>query len=61
LNLEDGNRKDSHEEAAAMEMSLDATPAILPEHRLMGHYDLAKFWVRQGDASAQSHHDRSAE
>jgi tetratricopeptide (TPR) repeat protein len=32
------------EEAAAMEASLHDTPSILPEHRIMGHYDLARFW-----------------
>lgn len=31
-------------EAEAMEAALGATQAVVPEHRIMAHYDLAKFW-----------------
>jgi Tfp pilus assembly protein PilF len=30
--------------ATLMEAALDVSAATLPEHRIMGHYDLAKFW-----------------
>jgi tetratricopeptide (TPR) repeat protein len=30
--------------AGTMERLLDGPAAVLPEHRIMGHYDLAKFW-----------------
>jgi tetratricopeptide (TPR) repeat protein len=46
LALEQGRSTESQDEALAMETCLDATPGILPEHRIMGHYDLAKFWSR---------------
>jgi Flp pilus assembly protein TadD len=36
--------------AGEMEASLDAGgTSILPEHRIMGHFDLARFWSQQGD------------
>jgi hypothetical protein len=44
LAMEDGRHAAMRDEAAAMEASLDSTPSILPEHRIMGHYDLANFW-----------------
>jgi Flp pilus assembly protein TadD len=33
--------------ATVMEAALNISPATLPEHRIMGHYDLAKFWSGQ--------------
>jgi hypothetical protein len=47
LALEEGRPAAMRDEAARMEACLDSTPSILPEHRIMGHYDLAKFWSRQ--------------
>jgi Flp pilus assembly protein TadD len=39
--------------ARYMEAALDAMgPEAVPEHRIMGHYDLAKYWSGQGDRSA---------
>lgn len=36
--------------AEAMAASLDAMgPDAIPEHRIMGHYDLAKFWSGRGE------------
>jgi tetratricopeptide (TPR) repeat protein len=35
--------------AGEMGAALDAGPAILPEHRIMAHFDLAKFWSRQDE------------
>jgi hypothetical protein len=32
-----------------MEKGLAATDAMLPEHRIMGHYDLARFWSGRRD------------
>jgi Flp pilus assembly protein TadD len=44
-------------QAAAMQQALEAMGAEgLPEHRIMGHYDLAKFWsARRQPAAAFSH------
>jgi Flp pilus assembly protein TadD len=44
-------------QAAAMQQALEAMGAEgLPEHRIMGHYDLAKFWsARRQHAAAFSH------
>jgi Flp pilus assembly protein TadD len=44
LAVQDGSEAAVQDEAAAMEASLDNTSSILPEHRIMGHYDLARFW-----------------
>jgi tetratricopeptide (TPR) repeat protein len=37
--------------ATLMEAALTVSPATLPEHRIMGHYDLAKFWSGQNEAA----------
>ncbi len=34
--------------AASMEAALDAVP-LVPEHRIIAHYDLARFWLAQGE------------
>ena len=47
-------------EAVAMEASLDAAPGLLPEHRIMAHFDLAKFWSRAGEAARAFAHWRTA-
>jgi Sulfotransferase family len=33
-----------------MERALATTPALVPEHRIMAQFDLAKFWSQQGVA-----------
>ncbi len=47
LALAAGENDSACRHAALMEASLDTSPATLPEHRIMGHYDLAKFWSGQ--------------
>jgi Flp pilus assembly protein TadD len=42
LGEKDADRARRH--ATLMEAGLDNRYAMLPEHRIMGHYDLAKFW-----------------
>jgi Flp pilus assembly protein TadD len=49
LAMEDGHDAETLSEATAMEACLDSTPSILPEHRIMGHYDLARFWSGRRD------------
>ena len=40
----------ARQHAALMETALESSDAVLPEHRIMAHYDLAKFWSGQGEA-----------
>jgi tetratricopeptide (TPR) repeat protein len=47
LALAAGQDDSARHHATLMETSLDTCPATLPEHRIMGHYDLAKFWSGQ--------------
>jgi tetratricopeptide (TPR) repeat protein len=50
LALAEDRRADAHAAALATENSLDSMgPGAVLEHRIMGHYDLAKFWSREGD------------
>ncbi|HVY17006.1 MAG TPA: sulfotransferase [Rhodopila sp.] len=42
--LADRDAATATEHARRMEAALEAMPSMLPEHRIMGHYDLAKFW-----------------
>ena len=45
--------------ADAMAEALDRMgPNAVPEHRIMGHYDLAKFWSGHGQHAAAFHHWR---
>jgi len=37
----------ARERAREMEAALETTPGLVPEHRIMGHFDLARFWSRQ--------------
>jgi hypothetical protein len=37
----------AREHASAMEQALATTLGLVPEHRIMGHFDLAKFWSQQ--------------
>jgi tetratricopeptide (TPR) repeat protein len=46
LAVAEGNADLARHLADEMEALLQA-PSVLPEHRIMGHYDLAKFWTGQ--------------
>jgi Flp pilus assembly protein TadD len=45
----DGDVAGARHYATLMEATLDISATILPEHRIMGHYDLAKFWSGLGE------------
>lgn len=49
LALADGDETDASLRAGEMEQAL-AVADVIPEHRIMAHFDLAKFWSRRGDA-----------
>ena len=54
LALGKGDRNRAREAALAMQAALEAMgPEAVPEHRIMAHYDLAKFWSGQ-NANAQA-------
>ena len=48
LALAEGNDKHARELAEEMERALGAASALIPEHRIMAQFDLAKFWSQQG-------------
>jgi Tfp pilus assembly protein PilF len=53
----EGRLSDAQAEAGAMAAALDDMgPNAVPEHRIMGHYDLAKFWSEQSEPSAAFAH-----
>jgi tetratricopeptide (TPR) repeat protein len=52
---ERGARQAACEMAAALEAM---GPNAVPEHRIMAHYDLAKFWASRGDSAAAFAHWR---
>jgi Flp pilus assembly protein TadD len=49
LALADGDTDAARSLAGEMDTALASAAAILPEHRIMGHFDLARFWSRQGE------------
>jgi tetratricopeptide (TPR) repeat protein len=49
LALAEGDAGNARQFAHEMEQSL-STPGLIPEHRIMAHFDLAKFWSAQGDS-----------
>lgn len=49
LALAEGDAAQAARQAVAMEATMEAAPSTLPEHRIMGHHDLAKFWSRLGE------------
>jgi tetratricopeptide (TPR) repeat protein len=52
LEIGEGNPQRAMQAAEAMQQALDQMgPGAVPEHRIMAHYDLAKFW------SGQNRHD----
>jgi tetratricopeptide (TPR) repeat protein len=58
LALADGDVRSARGFAGDMEAALDASAAILPEHRIMAHFDLAKFWSRLGEGARAFPHWR---
>ena len=58
LALAAGAREEAQRFAGEMEAAIDANAATVPEHRIMAHYDLAKFWSGQGDTSRAFRHWR---
>jgi hypothetical protein len=50
LALAEGDASRARELAEEMERALRAVSALVPEHRIMAQFDLAKFWSRQGTA-----------
>jgi Flp pilus assembly protein TadD len=49
LALAAGERGEATGLAGDMEVALAAGAAILPEHRIMGHFELARFWTGQSE------------
>lgn len=47
LALADRDPASAQKLADEMERALVAIPGVIPEHRIMGHFDLARFWSRQ--------------
>jgi len=64
LAMAEGDTEGARAAARAMEAALQAAAAVaLPEHAIMAHYDLAKFWSGLGETRAafghwQQGHDR---
>jgi hypothetical protein len=48
LALADSDVGSAQKLADEMERALGTTQGVIPEHRIMGHFDLARFWSRQG-------------
>lgn len=47
--LADGDEGTARALAGDMEAALGATLALVPEHRIMAHFDLARFWSQRRD------------
>jgi Flp pilus assembly protein TadD len=45
--LADGDRAAARAYATQMEETLAGATSLIPEHRIMAHYDLARFWLQQ--------------
>jgi tetratricopeptide (TPR) repeat protein len=50
LSVADGDREAARAFALEMEKALAATNKLVPEHRIMAHFDLGRFWSQQRDA-----------
>jgi tetratricopeptide (TPR) repeat protein len=50
LALAAGDHETARTHALAMEQALTTTNGIISEHRIMAHFDLARFWSEQRDA-----------
>jgi tetratricopeptide (TPR) repeat protein len=53
-----GERDEARRLAGDMEAVIDRDAGLVPEHRIMAHYDLAKFWSGQGDGGRAFRHWR---
>jgi tetratricopeptide (TPR) repeat protein len=51
LAMADGAPQQARDLAEQMEATIASVAPILPEHRIMGHFDLARFWDGQGDTA----------
>jgi tetratricopeptide (TPR) repeat protein len=49
LAVSDGDVAAARRHAGEMDTALTSVAAIVPEHRIMGHFDLARFWSQQGE------------
>ena len=49
LALAENDQETARAHAVAMEQAVATTDGLIPEHRIMAHYDLAHFWSRQKD------------
>lgn len=58
LALADGQREAAQRLAAELETAIDSGAGLVPEHRIMAHYDLAKFWSGQGEGGRAFRHWR---
>ena len=45
MSLAEGEPDQGQRHVDGLAVLLDQTPSMLPEHRIMGHYDIAKFWA----------------
>ncbi len=45
----EGNREQAVQQATAIAATLQSAPSMLPEHRIMAHYDLARLWSQLGE------------
>lgn len=45
----EGDQPAADEFAARMEAALAETPDVVPEHRIMGYFDLGRFWTSRGE------------
>jgi Flp pilus assembly protein TadD len=58
LALAAGEREEAQRFAGEVEAAIDSGAGLMPEHRIMAHYDLAKFWSGQGDGGRAFRHWR---
>jgi len=58
LALSAGERDEAQRLAGETEAALSSNAGLVPEHRIMAHYDLAKFWSGQGDSGRAFQHWR---
>ena len=49
LALAENDQETARAHAVAMEQAVATTDGLIPEHRIMAHYDLAHFWSRRRD------------
>jgi len=49
LALAEGDREQAVQQAASIATTLQSASSMLPEHRIMAHYDLARLWSQLGE------------